>query len=223
MKKLKIILINLLSLPFLAGFMGVLFFPAAGTVKWLNGWLVIISLIIYIIFYTAYFLVTDPSTLERRSKLSTEKGDSVNLILIGVLFLAILVLPAFDFRYGWSQVPFSLSLISLFFLAGSYAILFIVSKQNTYASKGLRIHEGQKIISTGLYSVVRHPLYLGGIIMGISLPLVLGSLIGVIPGLVLPLIYALRIKKEELMLERELDGYEEYRKKVKYRLIPGLW
>ena len=223
MKRKRLIIINILSIPFVIVFLGVLLFLPAGNLDWINGWMFIASLVIYLLLNFIYFIIKDPSTLEKRSKLSTEKGDNFSLALIGILFLALLLLPAFDYRFSWSQLPFFLSCIGLALLIVSYLILFFVMRENSFASKGLRIHEDQTVITTGPYKLVRHPLYMGGIIMSISVPLTLGSLTGLIPVLFFPFIYAVRIRKEEQMLLRELKGYDEYRQKVKYRLIPKIW
>jgi len=223
MKRLKLILSTFISIPFLIIFIGVLLFLSAGDFYWINGWMFIVSLIIYLIFNFVYFIIKDPSTLEKRSKLSTEKGDNFIIALISILIFVILLIPAFDYRFRWSQIPLFISCIGLILLIISYLILFFVMRENSFASKGLRIHENQKVITTGLYSYIRHPLYMGGIIMSIGIPLTLGSFIGLIPVVFVPFIYAMRIKKEEQMLLRNLKGYDEYRQKVKYKLIPKIW
>lgn len=223
MKLFKLIAANILSIPFIVVFIGALLFLPAGDFYWINGWMVISALVAYFIFNAVYFLIKDPSTLEKRSKLSTEKGDTIIIALIGISILIILILPAFDYRFKWSQIPFWISCIGLAGFVISLLIIFLVNKENSFASKGLRIHEGQKVITTGLYAIVRHPLYMGGIIMGISIPLALGSFISLLPAIFFPFIYVLRIPKEEQMLIRELEGYEDYQKKVKYRLIPFVW
>ena len=222
-KRVKLIFINIFSIPFIIIVLGAMLFLPAGNFYWINGWMVIVSLVVYLLLNSIYFIIKDPSTLEKRSKLSTEKKDNFTIASIGIIFLALLFLPAFDYRFSWSQIPLFLSCIGLACLIISYLIMFFVMRENSFASKGLRIHEDQKVITTGLYSVVRHPLYMGGIIMSISIPLSLGSLIGLIPALLMPFIYAFRIRKEEQMLLRDLKGYDEYRQKVKYRLIPKIW
>lgn len=223
MKLTRIIITNILSIPFIIVFFCALLFLPAGSLFWINSWMFIASLVMYLLFNSIYFIIKDPSTLEKRSKLSTEKGDNFSIALIGIFFLVLLLLPAFDYRFSWSQIPFFLSCIGLASLIISYLILFFVIRENSFASKGLRTHEGQKVITTGTYTLVRHPLYMSGIIMSISIPLTLGSLMGLIPVLFLPFIYAVRIRKEEQMLLRDLKGYDEYRQKVKYRLIPKIW
>lgn len=223
MKRAKLILTNILSIPFIIIFLGALLFFSAGDFYWINGWMFIASLISYLILNSIYFIIKDPAALDKRSKFSTEKEDNFIIVLISILFLVLLLLPAFDYRYNWSQIPFFLSCIGLACLAISYLILFFVLRENSFASKGLRIHEHQKVITTGPYAIVRHPLYFGGIIMSISIPLTLGSWIGLIPALFAPVIYAVRIRKEEQMLLKYLEGYDEYRIKVRYKLIPNVW
>jgi protein-S-isoprenylcysteine O-methyltransferase Ste14 len=223
MKRLKLIIAFILSIPFLIVFLGVLLFLPAGNFYWINGWMLIASLVIYLLFNFIYFFIKDPSTLEKRSKILTEKGDIIYLTLIGILFLALLLLPTVDFRFNWSQLPFFLSFIGLAGLIISYLILFIVMRENSFASKGLMIHKNQQVITTGPYALIRHPMYLGAIIMSISIPLTLGSLIGLIPATFVPFIFALRIRNEEKMLLRELTGYDEYQQKVKYKLFPKIW
>lgn len=223
MRRLKLIIAFILSIPFLIAFLGALLFLPASNFYWINGWMLIASLVIYLILNFIYFFIKDPSTLEKRSKLSTEKGDIIHLTLIGILFLALLLLPTLDFRFNWSQLPFFLSFIGLVGLIISYLIIFFVMRENSFASKGLMIHKGQEVITTGPYALVRHPMYIGAIIMSISIPLTLGSLIGLIPAIFVPFIFVLRIRNEEEMLLRELKGYDEYQKKVKYRLFPKIW
>lgn len=223
MKRTRLIIANILSVPFIIIFLSVLLFIPAGDLCWVNGWILIASLVVYLLFTSIYFMIKDPSTLEKRSKLSSEKGDNIIISLIGILFLILIILPALDYRFGWSQIPFFVSCIGLTSLLISYLIIFLVMRENSFASKGLVIHEEQKVITTGLYSLIRHPLYTGGVIMSIAIPITLGSLISLIPAAFLPFIYAFRIKKEEQMLIENLAGYDEYKEKVKYRLFPGIW
>lgn len=152
MSRVKIIITNIVSIPFLVIFPGALLFLPAGDIGWINGWLLIASLILYLLCTSIYFLIKDPSTLEKRSKLSNVKGDNLILALFGLFFLAILILSAFDFRFSWSSVPVIISIAGLSGLMISYLILFLVMKENSFASKGLRIHEDQKLITTGPYS-----------------------------------------------------------------------
>ena len=168
-------------------------------------------------------MIKDPSTLEKRSKLSSDKGDNLYITVIGILFLALLLLPTFDYRFNWSQLPFFVSWIGFTGLIISYLILSFVMRENSFASKGVMIHEGQKVIDTGPYALVRHPMYMGALIMCVSIPLTLSSLISIVPAIFIPFIFALRIRKEEELLLRELPGYDAYREKVKYKLFPKIW
>jgi protein-S-isoprenylcysteine O-methyltransferase Ste14 len=211
------------SIPFTVAFVGAILFLPVGDFYWQNGWMFIASLVFYLLVVFIYFIIKDPETLEKRSKLSQEKGDALYLTVVGVIFLAAMALPVLDQRFGWTNMAMWISWIGFGLLILSYFILFLVMRENSYASKGLRIHEGQKIIDTGLYALVRHPMYIAAILMSIGIPLTLGSWLGVLPALFTPLVFGLRIGKEEKMLLRELEGYEAYRQKVKYRLIPGLW
>lgn len=220
---LKLIITNIISLPLIMVFFGALLFIPAGDIAWINGWIFLASLFIYLLLNSMYFIVKDPSTLEKRSKLSGEKGDKFIVFSIGVLLVVILLFSALDYRFNWSRIPFFVSCIGLICLITSYLIIFLVMRENSFASKGLVIHEGQEVITTGLYSLVRHPLYMGGVIMSIAIPVTLGSLISLIPSVFVPFIYAVRIKKEEQMLIKNLPGYDEYKEKVKYRLFPKIW
>ncbi len=223
MNRIRLFLYLILSIPFMILLMGLLLFLPAGNLYWLNGWIFIASLIFYLLLTFIYFVIKDPSTLAKRSKLSTKAGDSIFFIIISLIFLSLILLPAFDYRFGWSQIPFFISWIGIAGLIVSYLILFLVMRENSFASKGLMIHENQTVIDTGPYSQVRHPMYMASIIMSFSIPLTLGSLIGIIPAISVPFIIAFRIRKEEEMLLTELEGYNSYLKKVKYRLIPKIW
>jgi len=223
MKRLKLIITMLFSIPFVIAFLGALLFLPAGDIYWINGWMLIASMVFYLLLVFIYFMIKDPSTLEKRSKLSSDKGDNLYLTVIGFLFLALLLLPTFDYRFNWSQIPFFVSWIGFTGLIISYLILFFVMRENSFASKGVMIHEGQKVIDTGPYALVRHPMYMGALIMCISIPLTLSSLISLVPAIFIPFIFALRIRKEEELLFRELPGYDAYREKVKYKLIPKIW
>ena len=223
MKRLKLIITMLFSIPFVIAFLGALLFLPAGDIYWINGWMLIASMVFYLLLVFIYFMIKDPSTLEKRSKLSSDKGDNLYITVIGFLFLALLLLPTFDYRFNWSQLPFFVSWIGFTGLIISYLILFFVMRENSFASKGVMIHEGQKVIDTGPYALVRHPMYMGALIMCVSIPLTLSSLISIVPAIFIPFIFALRIRKEEELLLRELPGYDAYREKVKYKLIPKIW
>lgn len=223
MNRIKLFISLILSIPFIVLLMGLLLFLPAGNLKWINGWIFIASLVIYMLITFVYFIIKDPATLQKRSKLNTEKADIIFFLLISIVFLSLILIPAFDYRYGWSRITFYISLIGICGLIISYLILFLVMRENSFASKGLMIHENHVITDTGPYALVRHPMYLAFIIMSFSIPLTLGSLAGIIPAISVPFITAFRILKEEELLLDKLEGYDNYRKKVKYRLIPMIW
>lgn len=223
MKRLKLIISMIFSIPFTILFTGLLLFLPAGDYRWVNGWMLIGSLIFYILLIFIYFIIKDPATLERRSKLSSEKGDKLYLFLMAIDFTAILIIPTLEYRFHWTNMPFLLSVIGLIGIIISYFILLFVMRENSFASKGVMIHEDQKVIQTSPYSIIRHPMYFGSIIMAISIPLTLGSFIGLIPALFIPFILANRIKYEEKILAEKLTGYTEYKNIVKFRLIPKIW
>ena len=139
------------------------------------------------------------------------------------LLLVVFIVPGLDYRFEWSHVPLWLVIIATAIMISGYLMFVLVMKQNSYASRVIEIQEGQKVIDYGLYAVVRHPMYLAGLILYGVAPLVLGSFYAMIPVIFLPFLLAYRIKHEEKVLREGLKGYEEYMKKVKYRLIPFIW
>jgi len=208
---------------------GILFFMLifllpAGTWKYWQAWMYIAVLIIPMFFVLAYFMKNDPSLLERRTHMREERKEQRRIIMASGLFLTLAyILPGFDIRYGWSNVPAWVSIaaaVSVFF---SYMLVFRTMQVNSFLSRVIEIAEGQKVIDTDVYGIVRHPMYVGMIVMFIFSPLALGSYWAVLPALfIIPVIVA-RILDEEIALEKELPGYREYKQKVKYRLIPFVW
>jgi protein-S-isoprenylcysteine O-methyltransferase Ste14 len=173
---------------------------------------------------TNYFLKRSPELLERRLRLK-EKVSRQKIImgLAYVYFVITFVTPGLDRRYAWSSVPAAVSIIADAFVLAAYLVIMVALKENKYASRIIEVEKGQEVITTGLYSVVRHPMYLGAMIMYILSPLALGSYWAMIPASLVIVILALRILNEEELLLKELSGYREYAKKTRYRLIPGIW
>jgi protein-S-isoprenylcysteine O-methyltransferase Ste14 len=217
---IKVILVYLLSL-FL---FGLLIFIPAGSLKFWNGWLFLGALFIPMFCVLIYLLVKDPDLLAKRMK-TKEKGKTqkIYLILSIIVCLITFIVPGLDFRFNWSNIPPSVVLISTIIMVSGYLMVFIVMKQNTYASRVIEIQNEQKLIEIGLYSFVRHPMYLGSIILYGFAPLVLGSFYALIPMAFVPILLIIRIRNEEKVLIDGLKGYNEYMKKVKYRLIPFIW
>jgi protein-S-isoprenylcysteine O-methyltransferase Ste14 len=152
-----------------------------------------------------------------------ERTQKVVVAFLYVAFIALVVLPPLDVRFGWSNVPWYVSLIGNALTIVSFYIFYLVSKVNTYAASSIKVEEGQRVVSTGVYSLVRHPMYFGALILVVGTPLALGSWWALlITPLFVPILY-FRIANEERVLVRDLPGYREYQQKVRYRLIPWIW
>lgn len=201
-----------------------LLFLPAGTFSYHGAWLFLGLLFVPMTIMGAVMLTKAPDLLKKRlnvkEKESTQRGV---IALSGLIFPIGFVVSALDYRFGWSDVPLWVTVIaSVLFLAG-YAMYAEVMRENAYLSRTVEVQAGQKVVSTGLYGFVRHPMYLATILMFVPLPLVLGSLWGLIPFAVYPILMVVRIINEEKVLTEGLDGYKEYKSKVKYRLIPFIW
>ncbi len=213
-------------LRFLSGLIIVacILFLSAGSFNYWNAWLFIAAIFIPMFFALMYLLTKDPELLEKRMKTKEKEGKQKFVQKIGsVLIIAGLVLPGFDYRYAWSSIPNWLVMIATIFLVVGYILTIVVLKQNSYASRVIEVQENQKVIEYGLYSKVRHPMYLFSSIVFLFTPLVLGSFYALIPMMFYPVILIMRLKNEEEILKKELIGYEEYMKRVQYRLIPLIW
>jgi protein-S-isoprenylcysteine O-methyltransferase Ste14 len=202
-------------------------FIPAGTFHYWQGWAFVAVSIITSGAYTAYLAKHDPSLLKRRTEVgvSHEKEPVQKIIIFFFIaaFIALMVLPPLDFRLGWSNVPWYVSVFGDALIAVSYYIFYLVSKVNTYAAANVRVEEGQKVISTGMYGFIRHPMYFGALFLLVGTPLALGSWWSLLlVPLFLPILY-FRIVNEEKVLARDLRGYTEYMRKVRYRLVPYIW
>lgn len=214
----------LIRFSFLPVFLGLLILLPAGT---LNFWQVYVYfgvLVVPMSFVLVYFLRKDPRFLERRINSSErEKQQKLISLLSTAIFFAGFIVPGLDHRFGWSNIPSEIVISADAFVLFGYLVIFLVFKQNSYASNIIEVSENQDVISTGLYAVVRHPMYVGVLIMFIPTPIALGSYWGLIPFAFLPFSFALRILNEEKVLSENLKGYNEYCLKTKYRLIPKVW
>ncbi len=204
--------------------LAVMFFLPAGSLNFWQAWVVIFILLVPALFVMIYFLKKSPEFLVRRMKYKEKELEQKMIIKIGNIFFAIgFLLPGLDFRYGWSAVPVSLVIISDAMILASYYIIFLAFKENTFAARTVEVFKEQKVIDTGPYSVVRHPMYAGIIPLFLFLPLALSSFWAVIPFLPVILVVILRILNEEKVLARDLPGYMAYCEKVRYRLVPFIW
>ncbi|TNF42970.1 MAG: isoprenylcysteine carboxylmethyltransferase family protein [Bacteroidetes bacterium] len=218
---IKKIIVRLAMLPLV---LFLLVIVPAGTFNFWEVYVYFGILLIPMIYILFFFLRNDPVFLERRTRLKEkEKEQKIILVVFNLVFIAGFVIPGLDKRFGWSDVPTGIVLITDLIIFLGYMLIFAVFRQNSHASRIVEVESGQKVITTGLYSIVRHPMYLGILIMYIPTPVALGSYWGLIPmsGIILGLI--LRIANEEKVLRQNLEGYIEYCQRTRYRLIPFLW
>lgn len=200
------------------------FFLPAGTVCYWHAWVYWGILLFPMGFILIYLLRHDRELLARRMKTGEKEKPQKLIIKIGLLAsIAPFLLPGFDFRYGWSLVPFVVVLFADIVFLFSYYLFFLTLKENSYASRIIDVEKGQKVISTGPYAYIRHPMYLAILFMMCFTPLCLGSYWGMLTSIPIVLVIVFRILNEEKVLAENLPGYKEYLQKTRYRLIPGLW
>lgn len=203
---------------------GLLVFLPAGTFSFFNGWLLMGILFVPILIAGTVMIFKNPELLKKRLDAKEKENEqSIVVKLSGLMFLAGFIAAGLDFRFGWFPLPRAVSIAAAVIFIAAYALYAEVMRENTYLSRTIEVQENQKVIDTGLYGIVRHPMYSATLILFLSIPLVLGSLFSFAIFLVYPFIIAKRIRNEEALLEKELDGYKEYKSKVKYRLIPFIW
>ncbi|MFA5858890.1 MAG: isoprenylcysteine carboxylmethyltransferase family protein [Elusimicrobiota bacterium] len=204
--------------------LGSLFFLPAWTLKYWEGWVYIFIIAIPMSIFGLYLLKHDPKLLERRVRMKEKQKDQKLIVKLSLLlYLPTFMLPGFDKRFGWSDVPLVLTIISFVIVFLGYMMTIYVFKTNSYASRIIEVEQGQKVIDTGPYAFVRHPMYLSLIIFYSFTPLALGSYWAMIPACMFVLVFIPRIIGEERELLKNLTGYQEYTQKVKYRLFPGVW
>ena len=201
-----------------------LIFLPAGTLSFLNGWLFMGILFIPMFFAGIVLMVKNPELLKKRLN-AKEKLHEQSLVikLSGLMFATGFIIAGLGFRLHWFMLPKGFVIAASVIFLVAYALYAEVLRENTYLSRTIEVQENQKVIDTGLYGIVRHPMYSATLLLFLSMPLVLGSVYAFVVFCTYPLIIAKRIKSEESYLEKELDGYIEYKKKVKYRLIPLVW
>ena len=203
---------------------GVLLFLPAGTFSYLGGWLLMGLLFIPMFIAGIVMMIKNPALLKSRLD-AKEKRKTQDAVVktSGLMFLIGFILAGLNLRLGWYMLPFPVVIIGSVLFLLSYIMYAEVLRENAYLSRTVKVQEGQRVVDTGLYSVVRHPMYAATVILFLSMPLILGSLYSFFVFLIYPIIIAVRIINEEKLLETELAGYFEYKKKVKYRLIPFIW
>jgi len=219
------LIINAL-IKYIMGFLmvGLLLFLPAGTFDYWNAWLFVALLFIPMFFLGVALVVKSPELLEKRLHSKEKEAEqSVVVLLSLIMFLGGFIVSALDFRFGWSKMPTAVVIAASVILLISYGLYAEVMRENAYLSRTVEIQEEQKVVDTGLYGIVRHPMYFSTTLLFLSIPLVLGSWIGFVIFLIYPVILVKRIKNEEKILEEGLKGYREYKEKVRYRMIPFIW
>ena len=200
---------------------GVLLFVPAGTLEYRRAWLLMCVLFVPMAFAGVVMMIKSPDLLRKRLNMREEQGEQrLVIVLSGLMFAAAFVAAGLDFRFGWTVLPMWVSYAAaVVFLAG-YALFGEVLRENAYLSRTVEVQEGQKVIDTGLYGIVRHPMYMSTLVLFLSMPLVLGSGVSFVITLAYIPIISKRINNEEQVLEAGLNGYTEYKKRVKYKIIP---
>ena len=214
------------SLRFIIGIVlvGILIFLPAGTLAYTNGWLFIALLFIPMFIAGVVMFLKSPDFLKKRINAKEKENTQKAVVaLSGLLFIAGFTVAGLDFRFGWSRIPTPAVIAASAVLLISYALYAEVMRENAYLSRTIEVQEDQKVVDTGLYGIIRHPMYAVTIWLFLSIPIVLGSLFSLLCFLPYIAIIAVRIRNEEKILEKGLSGYTEYKKRVKYRLIPFIW
>ena len=213
-------------LKFLLGvvLVGALIFLPAGTLSYAYGWLLMSILFIPMFVAGFVMMAKNPELLKKRLNAKEKLGEqSIVIKLSGLMFLTGFVLAGLGVRLNWYMLPTGAVIVGAILFLIAYLLYAEVLRENTYLSRTIEVQENQKVVDTGLYAIVRHPMYSVTLLLFLSMPIVLGSIYAFIVFLAYPFLIAKRIKSEEEFLEKELDGYAEYKQKVKYRLIPFIW
>ena len=202
---------------------GLLFIPAKSFEYW-NGWLFMGLLFIPMLIAGIVLMIKNPELLKKRlNAKEREKEQKWVLLFSGLMFIVGFIVAGLNYRYKWIEMPNAVTIISSILFTIAYILYAEVLRENTYLSRTIEVQENQKVIDTGLYGIVRHPMYAATILLFLTIPLVLGSFISFIIFLIYPFIIGKRIKNEEKILEKNLKGYTEYMRKVKYKVIPFVW
>ena len=203
---------------------GLLIFLPAGSFAYANGWIFMGILFIPMFCAGIVMMFKNPMLLKSRLDAKEKQTEQSTVVkLSGLMFIAGFVLAGLNYRFDWYMLPETVSIIASVVFMIAYALYAEVLRENTYLSRTIEVQEGQKVIDTGLYGIVRHPMYSVTLLLFLSMPLVLGSVFSFVIFLAYPFIIATRLINEEKFLEKELHGYTEYKQKVKYRLIPFIW
>ena len=211
---------------FLLGFImvGLLIFIPAGTIKYWNGWLFMGLLFIPMFIAGIVLMIKNPELLRKRLNAKEKEAEQKEVVIFsGIMFIAGFIVAGLNFRFSWIILPNTVVIFASILFLVAYVLYGEVLRENTYLSRTIEVQKNQKVIDSGLYGIVRHPMYASTVLLFLSMPLVLGSIISFVIFLAYPIIIAKRIKNEEKVLEKELEGYLKYKEKVKYKMIPFVW
>lgn len=210
----------------IAGFIliGVILFLPAGTIHYWNGWLFCTVLFIPVVIMGVVLFLKAPDLLRKRLQEKEEQSEQKSVVAWSALmFLGGFILAGLDYRFGWMQLPREIVYFAAALFLAGYGLFAEVMRENAFLSRTVEVQEGQTVVDSGLYGIVRHPMYFATMIMFLAMPLILGSVIAFVVFLLYPFLLVKRIKNEEAVLEEGLEGYKEYKQKVKYRIIPFIW
>jgi protein-S-isoprenylcysteine O-methyltransferase Ste14 len=203
---------------------GLLLFLPAGSFAYPNGWLFIGLLFVPMLFLGVVLLIKSPKLLEKRLGAKEKENTQKSVVAVsGLLFVVGFVIAGLDYRFGWSNVPTWVVIAASVVLLISYALYAEVMRENAYLSRTIEVQENQKVVDTGLYGIIRHPMYAVTIWLFLAIPIVLGSWWSLMIFLPYVAVIVIRIQNEEKVLEAGLEGYTDYKKRVKYRIIPFVW
>ena len=224
MNKIKLLLSAIIKFSFGIIFVGLLLFLPAGTFNYFNAWLFMSLLFIPMFILGIFLFIKFPELLEKR--LNAKEKEKTQKGVVGfsaIIFLASFLIAGFDYRFDWSVIPMWCVILASVILLVSYGMYAEVMRENIYLSRTIEVQENQKVIDTGLYGIIRHPMYAVTIWLFLAIPIVLGSWWALLCMGPYPFLIAIRILNEEKILENNLSGYKEYKAKVKYRLVPFIW
>lgn len=219
------LLINALT-KFTCGLMmvGLLIFLPAGSLAYAKGWLLMGLLFGPMLIAGFVMLFKSPDFLSKRLDVKEKQATQKGVVAVsGLMFIGGFVVAGLDYRFGWSRMPLWVTVTAAVLFLLCYGLYAEVMRENAYLSRTIRVEEGQTVVDTGLYGIVRHPMYMATILLFLMMPVVLGSWYALIVFALYPAIIIVRLKEEEALLTRELPGYAEYKKKVKHRILPFIW
>ena len=203
---------------------GLLIFLPAGTLSYTYGWLLVGLLFGPMLIAGFVMLSKSPEFLKKRLDAKEKQGTQKGVVAFsGLMFIVGFVVAGLDFRFGWSKMPLWVTIVASALFLVAYALYAEVMRENAYLSRTIKVEQGQTVVDTGLYGIVRHPMYAVTLLLFLAMPLVLGSFYALIIFAFYPAIIIVRLKDEEALLTKELPGYAQYKQKVKYRLIPFIW